>query len=224
MTSWRTRRAEPPAFTLIELLTVIAIIAVLMSLIFSASASVREGARRTQAKHDVLQLVAAINAYYTDYGIYPVKPQPPGEATEVTFATDNSDLMNTLRAIPQGVNSRNVLNPRQVSFIEAPAVRDPAHPHNGVSTNGIWYDPWGPQGGKPESGIYHVRIDATYSNSVSDPYPGDAEKGGDSMDSGSSWQTGSRPGATIPLGAIAWSLARTGVQTYELQDQVLSWK
>jgi prepilin-type N-terminal cleavage/methylation domain-containing protein len=100
MTLGRTRTAGPDAFTLVELLTVIAIIAVLMSLIFSASGSVRENARRTQAKHDVTQLVAAINAYYVDYGVYPVKPQPAGEATEVTYATDNSDLMNALREIP----------------------------------------------------------------------------------------------------------------------------
>src|SRR5205085_1177028 len=105
---------------------------------------------------------------------------------------------NTLRAIPQGANRDHLLNPKQIVFLEPPQVKDPQNPRNGISTDGIWYDPWGPQPGKPESGIYHVRIDATYSNLVSDPYPGGPDKDDDdSKKSGGSSGRGPAPTGTI---------------------------
>lgn len=227
-------RASRRAFTLIEMLTVIAIIAVLVSLLSSALGVARDSARRTQAKQDLLQMVAAAQSYYVDYGIYPIKPQAAGEGTEVTFTTDNSDVFYTLTATADGVNSNNFLNPRQTIYLDIPQVQDSGHPRRGLS-RGIWYDPWGPQPGKPESGIYHLRFDGAYSNTVSDPYPGSAgTNGGSSSGSSGGWGSGgvtsSGPSggaggpATIHAGIIAWSLAKTGVQTYDLQDQVLSWK
>jgi len=210
----RNRSRESVAFSLIELLTVIAIIAVMMTLLSAGIGYARESGRRSKAKHDVLDIVTAVNAYLTDYGVYPVTQKPRTAATEVTFAIDNSDLVAALSDVPAGANADHLLNPRRTVFIQPPPVKNPAFPRNGVS-NGIWYDPWGPQPGKPESGIYHVRIDATYSNTVSDPYPGDSLKRWGS-------HTGTLP--AIHTGVIAWSLARTGIQTYETQDQVLSWK
>ena len=91
---------------------------------------------------------------------------------EVTYTIDNSDLFFTLRAIAQGANQkRHLFNPRRIVFLEGPEVRSPSAPRNGI-VNGNWLDPWGRQAGKPESGIYHVRIDATNRGFVSDPYPG----------------------------------------------------
>lgn len=214
--SHRTTPSRLCAFTLVELLTVVAILAILMSLLFSVLGSVKESARRMQAKHDLLQVVAAINAYNAEYGVYPIKAQPAGQSTEVTFATSNSDLVATLGSLSTGANEQYLLNPRRIVFMEFPLARNPANPRSGVA-NGNWYDPWGPQTGKPESGIYHIRIDGSYSNFVSDPYPGD-------HDDNDKWHSAGDPPATIHLGVIAWSLARTGIQTYELQDQVLSWK
>lgn len=201
------------AFTLLELLTAIAIIAILVGLLLSAVNVGRVAARRAQAKNDLLYIVAAIKAYQAEYGRYPISPQGDGLATEVTFATDNSDLLYTLRAVPKGANSQDVLNPRQIPFLNVPAAPDPQRPRGGIA-NGNWYDPWGPQAGKPESGLYHVRIDGTNSGVVTDPYPGGPGPGPD--------DNGARK--TIPLEVIAWSLAKTGVQTYDLKDQVLSWK
>ena len=79
----RTRRGElaadnriaahaRAAFTLIELTVVILIIATLTALFVGAAANTFERARKTQAKNDVTQLVTAINAFYTEYGKYPV--------------------------------------------------------------------------------------------------------------------------------------------------------
>ena len=51
---------------------VIAIIAVLIGLLFPAFRAVQDQAKRTQAKNDLTQIVNAVNAYYTDYGKYPL--------------------------------------------------------------------------------------------------------------------------------------------------------
>ncbi len=61
------------AFTLIELLVVIAIIAILVGLLFPAFKAVQNQARQTQAKNDLTQIVNAVNAFYTDYGKYPMR-------------------------------------------------------------------------------------------------------------------------------------------------------
>src|SRR5438105_1714763 len=71
----REARALPrhlQAFTLIELLVVIVIIAVLMGVAFPVFQSVQNQAKKTQAKNDLTQIVTAVNAFYTEYGKYPL--------------------------------------------------------------------------------------------------------------------------------------------------------
>jgi prepilin-type N-terminal cleavage/methylation domain-containing protein len=60
------------AFTLIELLVVIAIIAALLGLAFPVFQGVLDRAKKVQAKNDVTQIVTAVNAFYTEYGKYPL--------------------------------------------------------------------------------------------------------------------------------------------------------
>lgn len=209
-----TGQTPSPGFTLVELLTTISIIAILMSLLLAVVGAAKDSARRAAAKADVLSIVTAVKAYHQEYGTYPLARTTDPEVTEVTFSIDNSDLFYALRAIPQGANKNDMLNPRKIVFLEVPTVSNLANPRNGIA-NGNWFDPWGRQPGKPESGVYHVRIDAGNRGFVSDPYPG-AGKDDDDDDSADK--------AIIRAGVIAWSLAKTGVQTYELKDQVLSWK
>lgn len=210
--SSRTSGSWPIAcsgYSLIELVTVITIIAVLATLTIAAIGSARESARRMHAKMDLTQIIAAIDAYHAEYAVYPVSPDKKG--SEVTFAIDNSDLFNTLRAIPEGANAERRLNPRGIVYLEIPSVHDAVKPKSGIS-HGCWYDPWGPQSGKPESGVYHVRIDAAETNRVTNPYPGgDPDEGEPVFE------------PTLNRGVIAWSLGKGGVQTYELRDQVISW-
>jgi prepilin-type N-terminal cleavage/methylation domain-containing protein len=197
-------------YSLIELVTVITIIAVLVSLVIGVIGSLKESARRLHAKSDLSNIVTAINAYHTDYGVYPVRADQTG--SEVTFAIDNSDLLQALRAIPEGANAQRQLNPRGIVFLEVPPVHDPLKPKSGIS-HGCWYDPWGPQSEKPESGVYHIRIDTADTNRVTNPYPG-----GDPDEGEAAFEP------TLNLNVIAWSLGKGGVQTYELRDQVISWK
>src|SRR5947208_4121601 len=60
------------AFTRIEVLVVIVIIAVLVGIAFPVFSSIQNQAKKAQAKNDVTQIVTAVNAFYTEYGRYPV--------------------------------------------------------------------------------------------------------------------------------------------------------
>lgn len=158
------------AFTLIELLTVIAIIAILMGLLFPAIAIVKEQARKAQAKADVTQIVSAVKAYYTEYGKYPPTSTTASNNEDIilgesTGATDtNEKLFNTLRSINAAPNTDYALNPRRINFFDGKSVSDNDHPKGGFADNGgtgvqgAFYDPWGRQ--------YGVVIDSNYNEVV----------------------------------------------------------
>jgi prepilin-type N-terminal cleavage/methylation domain-containing protein len=97
------------ALTLIELLVVIAIIAILLGLLFPTFRGIQDQAKRAQAKNDLTQMVTAVNAFYTEYGKYPLST-----TTDTTFGpggspTTNETLFNELRGL-----SATTLNPRQI--------------------------------------------------------------------------------------------------------------
>jgi prepilin-type N-terminal cleavage/methylation domain-containing protein len=194
------------AFTLIELLVVIAIIAILIGLLFPAFSAVQNQAKRTQAKNDLTQIVTAVNAYYTEYGKYPVV------VDDTPITTDNSDLFYTLRAIDAGTaNAGNAANPRKIVFISPPYVKDPANPRSGIGTTtgaGQYYDPWGTP--------YRIAIDGTYDNQIT-PNPYIAN-------------TGAGP-LSLNIGVIGWSAGKDGqapdnggTQTFTDSDDVISWQ
>lgn len=163
-------KTEPPSarsrasgFTLIELLTVIAVIAILIALLFPALSSVREAARRTTAHHDLVQLVGAVNAYYTEYGQYPLNSVNESAGTygwDTVYGDPNglyssADLCDILRAVPDNrFNQNDQINPRGVVYFQAPNVKNPGNPVSGIATQqttapegtilpGAYLDPWG---------------------------------------------------------------------------------
>jgi prepilin-type N-terminal cleavage/methylation domain-containing protein len=192
-----------PAFTLIELLVVVAIIAILVGLLFPAFKAVQNQARQTQAKNDLTQIVNAVNAFYTDYGKYPLVS---GDATYGS-TTANSDLFYTLRAVASGANAGNVANPRQIVYTNPPYVKNDTagSRRSGISsTDGNYYDPWASQ--------YRVSIDGTYDNSLTNPY-------------GNNQGAGPSP---LSIGVIAWSLGQDQALgnggAYTNSDDVISWQ
>jgi prepilin-type N-terminal cleavage/methylation domain-containing protein len=168
------------AFTLIELLVVIVIIAVLMGLAFPVFQSIQNQAKKTQAKNDLIQIVTAVNAYYTEYGKYPI-------VTDDTPIANTADLFYTLRAVASGLNAADAINPRKVAFLNVPDAKDQTSPRSGIKTSdGQWYDPWG--------STYKVAIDGTYDNQLANPY-------------GPAGGAGSDP---LRQGVIASSLGKNG--------------
>ena len=114
------------------------------------------------AHNDEMQIVAAIKAYHTEYGRYPVNPGASGVAV---FSKDNNLLFDVLRN-RTGMLDGNALNPRNVVILEVPAVRDEKNPMGGLQkSTGVWYDPWGSP--------YHIAInldkDAAFDGKTSIP-------------------------------------------------------
>jgi len=68
----KPRRLSRHGFTLVELLTVIAIIAVLAAIIFPVTATVRRNVRQKQCAAQQKQLVEALKIYKDDFGSYPI--------------------------------------------------------------------------------------------------------------------------------------------------------
>jgi prepilin-type N-terminal cleavage/methylation domain-containing protein len=227
-------RGAPPlpkryrAFTLIELLVVIAIIAILVGLLFPAFKAVQNQAKQTQAKNDLTQIVNAVNAYYTDYGKYPVDVAAAntidaffgsGTAPSGSVNYGNNDwLFDVIRdntsstktasnACTGGTNLVTCLNGRQIVFINPPYVKTPASPRSGIGTPtgtgpGQFFDPWG--------NPYKIEIDENYNNQITNPYTAD---------------TGAGP-ATLNQGVIAWSLGPDGAQgtNFSNSDDVILWQ
>jgi prepilin-type N-terminal cleavage/methylation domain-containing protein len=64
------RHSQPTSFTLIELLTVIAIIAILAAIILWAGEGLLAQGSRSRAKSEIASLAQALELYKTDNGIY----------------------------------------------------------------------------------------------------------------------------------------------------------
>lgn len=189
------------AFTVVELLVVIAIIAVLISCAFPVFRTAQNQAKKAQAKSDLTEIVVAVNAFYSEYGRYPV-------AVDDTPFADPSDIIYTLRAIGKGTaNVNDAANPRKIVFLNIPEAKDQLAPRSGIKiSDGQWYDPWGQ--------AYRIAIDGTYDNQLANPY-------------GSAGGAGSDP---IRAGVIAWSLGKdaklgnNGNNKFTLSDDVISWQ
>jgi Tfp pilus assembly protein PilE len=170
-----------------ELFTVIAVIAILLGIAYPAFSLVMERARKTQAKNDLTQIITAVNAYYTEYGKYPLVAVA-ADTIYGSGGTPNGDLFYTLRAVALGANAADVANPRKIVFISPPDAKDQTNSRSGIKTSdGQWYDPWGSP--------YNIEIDGDYNNQVANPYGGSGGAGSD----------------PINLGVIAWALGKNGV-------------
>lgn len=176
------RKPRTAAFTLIELLTVIAIIAILMKLLFPVVIAAKNNVRRAEATADAKQIVAACKLYSADNGKFPPVSSASG-ASVYTFGpktkntgvkgeqgdyeNDNAELFNVLRNIATGSNANNKLNPRQQKYFEHPVAKDKKNPRSGFvdgtgfpafAPNGVLMDPWGTQ--------YCIVLDATGADEI----------------------------------------------------------
>ena len=200
-------RLRASAFTLIELLTVIAIIAILMGLLFPALSIVRDQANKVRARTDLMGTVAAVKQYNTEYGKYPLTGANITTPADVTFGdaasgaagtiVSNEKLYDVLRNYPNGNRPKagdtpGDGNPRQIVFFEGKTgTATSANPRSGFATTanvgtgtiGAFYDPWGNQ--------YAIMIDGDYDNSLKVPYTDFS-------------------GTGLNYGAVGWSVGKDG--------------
>ena len=96
-----------PGFTLIELATVVAVIAVLIALLLPAVQSAREAARRTQCNNNLMQLGIALANYEATHRVL-----PPG-VVNLTGPIDNTPVgyhFNWITQILPYIEERSVTN------------------------------------------------------------------------------------------------------------------
>src|SRR5678815_4643898 len=74
------------AFTLLELLSVIAIMGVLITLLFPAIAAVKESGRKATAGAEVHRIATAVMAFKTEYGKLPTLPKLPKDREGMDLA------------------------------------------------------------------------------------------------------------------------------------------
>jgi prepilin-type N-terminal cleavage/methylation domain-containing protein len=127
------------AFTLIELMAVVAIIGVVMALVLPALMRAPEAARLERARTEVANLDMVLQAYQTEYRTWPLG-QSGGEF--------NTSLLQVL--IGRSTNAARTHNPSRRVFLEIGA----------LSTNavGTLVDPWG----QP----YQYEVDDDYDNEI----------------------------------------------------------
>ena len=82
-------------FTLVELLVVVAIIAILAAIALPQFARYRQSAFRNAVRSDIRNAVSAIEAFVANYGGYPNSPATCGPVSTGTTTCDLSDGTNT---------------------------------------------------------------------------------------------------------------------------------
>lgn len=114
----RSRRG----FTLIEMLTTIAIIAVLAAILFPVFNRARESARQASCMSNMHQIYVATNLYKQDYGEYPML------LLGVAENPDGTPFTGSGTPVPAAQMTRSFLYPRFVKSIET--FRCPNNPNN----------------------------------------------------------------------------------------------
>jgi prepilin-type N-terminal cleavage/methylation domain-containing protein len=157
------------AFTLIELLAVIGIIALLVALLFPAIKGSLQKAEVAQAQTGISNLSTAFKAYYTEYGKWPINDTQPWDymvdANMVALLTGadigagaNPGPTKELDGAIVGPSGQFQGNPRKIAFLQV------KQSDLGAFNNapGFYLDPWK----KP----YYCAFDVTYVGSIPDPF------------------------------------------------------
>ena len=122
------------AFTLLEVMLVMGIIAILVGLLFPVVIGMNTRSRQKQALAETRTILVAIKAYRQEYGKWPAQVQ---SATDKTYVTDNYRVIQPLLGNnPNDLNGRPT-NPKSKIFLSLQV--------NSVNPDyaGNYLDPWG---------------------------------------------------------------------------------
>ncbi|HEV8378689.1 MAG TPA: prepilin-type N-terminal cleavage/methylation domain-containing protein [Tepidisphaeraceae bacterium] len=114
----QNRRRLSPAFTLVELLVVIFIIAILILLILGAVHYAQRSSKIAKTKADLAAISTAIEQYHSDFKFYPGLPNPP-PGTPIQYTILAQALVGPGPATEDGADGpgfRTVINPATGTF------------------------------------------------------------------------------------------------------------
>ena len=142
------------AFTIIEMLTVIAIIAVLVALLMPTITKVTGRAKNTKAKAEMQSIITAIKSYESTYGILPI----PTDWSNGDINSKYDNLMELLTCVKKGAGgiADTYLNSREIRFLDIPQ----NYTSTSTSING-YRDPW--------NNKYLIYMDTDYNGQVTGP-------------------------------------------------------
>jgi prepilin-type N-terminal cleavage/methylation domain-containing protein len=179
-------------FTIVELLTVIAIIAILAAILLPVLAAARIQAQKKQAQLQIRDLATQIQNYDSAYSRMPISAGAQAAAINGmftyggTFQTaapgtwpspipanyypSNNEviaiLMDVTNTTVTAVNKNHQKNPQQTMFLNArPSNWDPSQggaPQGGVGNDWVYRDPWG--------NPYVITINLNADNQTKDPF------------------------------------------------------
>ena len=159
-------------FTLVELLTVIAVIAILAGIAIPVVVGMQSKGRETSARADMNSIKMALTQFKADYSIFPVAPAATDTLLRAKFKSEDSgdkykDSQNdsmiaeltTFNTAPKsGTTSEPdpktsfTYNTKRRKYLDAPA--KPVTPVAGGSAGFMKLDPWGRR--------YNIAIDTNY--------------------------------------------------------------
>lgn len=143
-------------FTLVELLVVVAIIAVLAAAGFAGGNAAMQRARKVSAQSVATSIATGVEQFYTEYSALP----DVGSDKVQTDGAEGIQLLNILAGKETGTTIQNA---RKVRFFSAKEAKSPtANPRDGATYTGSTfaglYDPWG----EP----YYVVLDTDYDDEL----------------------------------------------------------
>lgn len=152
-------------FSLIEILVVIAIIAILAALLMPAITTVRNNAKKAQARAQMNAIMTAVKTYESTYGVLPI-PSGYNNAASPYYlnAAQYEVLMELLTGVKKGTGgvATTNRNSRNIRFLDVP---------NGYTltdnTKNGYRDPW--------SNYYFIYMDTDYDGDIENAGPANNE-------------------------------------------------
>lgn len=210
------RKSRRSAFTLVELLVVIGIIAILAGVITISVGAAMNAAKRAKAGVLAAQVDASCMNYYAEYGVYPIPLGANGAGGDLFIDEKNGNQwqlltwglcgnINPAKTSDGSANSAATgINNRNVQYLQ--------FSKGDVDANGALKNPMPPNGSADQL-YFNIVLDTDYSGIAGDgasPAAGKIPDFGTSKGATINYLNG---GQGVPKGVAIWANCNTGTTT-----------